>query len=52
LLNDDLFKEGLNLNELFNDNEKIIHNLVEIFNLYKKDFNFESLDNKEKEGKK
>ena len=51
LLKDDLFKEGLNLNELFNDNEKIIHNLVEIFNLYKKDFNFESLDNKQKEEK-
>ena len=45
IMKDDLFKEGININELLNDNEKIIHNIVEIFNLYKDKFNFNILSN-------
>ena len=40
LLKSDLFKEGINLEEILNDNEKIIHNIVNIFSAYKKQLDF------------
>ena len=49
LLKNDLFKEGINLNEILKDNEIIIHNIVKIFSSYK---NILSLNEKSDENYK
>ena len=45
IMKGNLFKEGIYLNEILNDNEKIIHNIVDIFNLYKDKFDFNIINN-------
>ena len=51
LLKDDLFKEGINLNELLKDNDKMIHNIVDIFNLYKDNLGYYNLDSNDETNK-